>query len=109
MKTRTTVLSLFISICCLSATVLAQQAVTSATLSGRVEDVNGAAVAGAAVVAINLDQNQSSTAQSDAQGRFRYLYLPIGHYRLKVEARGFTPLERELTMTVGQALDLRSE
>jgi Carboxypeptidase regulatory-like domain len=105
MKTRTTVLSLFISIWCLSATVLAQQAVTSATLSGRVEDANGSAVAGAAVAAINLDQNRSSAAQSDSQGRFRFLYLPVGRYRLKVEAKGFSTLERELTLSVGQALD----
>src|SRR5262245_63789518 len=104
MKTRTIVLSLFISIC-LSATVHAQQAVSSATLSGRVADANGAAVAGASVAAINLDQNRSSTAQSDSQGRFRFLYLPVGRYRLKIEARGFSTLERELTLTVGQALD----
>ncbi len=105
MKTRTTVLSLFISICGLSATVLAQQAVTSATLSGRIEDANGAAVAGAAIAATNLDQNRSLTAQSDSQGRFRFLYLPVGRYRLQIEARGFSRLERELTLTVGQALD----
>src|SRR5215471_21587899 len=105
MKTRTTVLSLFISVCCLSATVHAQQAVTSATLSGRVEDANGSAVAGAAIAAINLDQNRSSAAQSDSQGRFRFLYLPVGRYRLKVEAEGFSTLERELTLTVGQTLD----
>src|SRR5215510_5350154 len=105
MKTCTTVLSLFISICGLSATVHAQQAVTSATLSGRVEDANGAAVASAAIAAINLDQNRSSTAQSDSQGRFRFLYLPVGRYRLKVEAKGFSTLVRELTLTVGQALD----
>src|SRR6266508_1117715 len=105
MKTRTTVLSLFISICGLSATVQAQQAVTSATISGRVEDANGAAVAGAAIAAINLDQNRSSTAQSDSQGRFRFLYLPVGRYRLKIEAKGFSTIERELTLTVGQALD----
>src|SRR5882672_10362572 len=107
MKTRTIVFSLFIfiSICGLSATVPPQQAMTSATLSGRVEDANGAAVAGAAVAAINLDQNRSSTAQSDSQGRFRFLYLPVGRYRLKIEAKGFSTLERELTLTVGQALD----
>src|SRR5262252_7722967 len=105
MKTCTTVLSLFISICCLSATVHPQQAVTSATLSGRVEDANGAAVAAAAIAAVNLDQNRSSAAQSDSQGRFRFLYLPVGRYRLKVEATGFSTLERELTLTVGQALD----
>ncbi|MBO0859331.1 MAG: TonB-dependent receptor [Chloracidobacterium sp.] len=33
------------------------------------------------------------------------LYLPVGHYRLKIEAEGFSPLERELTLTVGQTLD----
>ncbi len=105
MKSRTIVLSLFISICGLVATVQAQQAVNSATLSGRVEDASGAAVAGAAIAAINLDQNRSLTAQSDAQGRFRFFYLPVGHYRLKVEAKGFSTLERELTLTVGEALD----
>src|SRR5499426_2617947 len=105
MKTRTTVLSLFISICSSSATVHAQQAVSSATLSGRVADANGAAVVGASVAAINLDQNRSSTAQSDSQGRFRFLYLPVGRYRLKVEAKGFSTIERELTLTVGQSLD----
>jgi hypothetical protein len=105
MKTRTAFFRLFISICGLSATVWAQQAVTSATLSGRVEDANGAAVAGAAVAVINLDQNRNSTAQSDSQGRFRFLYLPVGRYRLKIEAEGFSALERELTLTVGQSLD----
>lgn len=105
MKTRTIALSVFISIWGLSATVNAQQAVSSATLSGRVEDANGAAVAGAAIAAINLDQNRSSAAQSDSQGRFRFLYLPVGRYRLKVEANGFSMLQRELTLTVGQALD----
>ena len=105
MKTRTIALYLFISFCGPSAAVYAQQAVTSATLSGRVEDANGAAVAGAAIAAINLDQNRSSTAQSDSQGRFRFLYLPVGRYRLKIEAKGFYTLERDLTLTVGQALD----
>jgi hypothetical protein len=105
MKTRTIVLYLFISFCGPSAAAYAQQAVTSATLSGRVEDANGAAVAGAAIAAINLDQNRGSTAQSDSQGRFRFLSLPVGRYRLKIEAKGFYTLERDLTLTVGQALD----
>src|SRR5215471_12463803 len=105
MKTRTAFFCLLISICCPLAAVYAQQAVTSATLGGRVEDANGASVAGAGVAAINLDQNRSSTAQSDSQGRFRFLYLPVGRYRLKIEAEGFSTLERELTLTVGQTLD----
>jgi hypothetical protein len=96
---------MFISICGLSATIPPQQAVTSATLSGRVEDTNGGVVAGADIAAINLDQNRSVIAQSDSQGRFRFLYLPVGRYRLKINAKGFSTFERELTLTVGQALD----
>jgi hypothetical protein len=94
------------SVCALYERALAQQSISSATLSGRLEDVNGAAISGAKVTATNLDQNQSSTGGSDAQGRFRFLYLPVGRYRLEVRAAGFAPVEQRLTLTVGQALDV---
>lgn len=84
----------------------AQQAVAYATLSGTAEDANGAAVGGVAVTITNLEQNQSRTATSDAQGRFRFLYLPVGNYQLKAERAGFAPVERQLRLTVGQALDV---
>jgi hypothetical protein len=89
-----------------SLTTFAQQSITSATLSGHVEDANGAAIHGASVTAINLDRNQSTTTTSDSGGRFRFLYLPPGRYQLKVEAAGFAPAGRELTLTLGGALDL---
>jgi hypothetical protein len=89
-----------------SPTIFAQQSVTSATLSGRVEDANSAAIHGASVTAINLDRNQSATTTSDSEGRFRFMYLPSGRYQLKVEAAGFAPVSRELTLTLGGALDL---
>ena len=89
-----------------TANVWAQQSVTAAMLSGRVEDANGAAISGVALTATNLDQNQSSNTTSDTQGRFRFLYLPVGRYQLKATASGFTPIERQLTLTVGQALDV---
>ncbi|MDT7604762.1 MAG: hypothetical protein QOF61_2759, partial [Acidobacteriota bacterium] len=84
----------------------AQQAITSATLSGRVEDANGATVAGAAVKATNLETNQTRTATSDAEGRYRFAYLPVGAYQLGVERAGFAPLNARITLTVGQALDV---
>ena len=93
-------------VCSFYGLALAQQSISSATLSGRLEDANGAAVSGAKITATNLNQNQSSNAASDSQGRFRFLYLPIGRYRLKVTATGFAPTEQELTLTVGQALDV---
>lgn len=84
----------------------AQQTVTSATLSGRVEDMNGAAVGGAMVATTNLQTNQRYTATTDEEGRYRFAYLPVGAYKLSVKAKGFATLNRQLTLTVGQALDV---
>lgn len=93
-------------VCALQGYTLAQQSVTSATLSGHVEDANGAAITGATLTATRIEQNQSLTTTSDVQGRFRFLYLPVGRYQLKAEADGFAPVEKQLTLTVGQAIDI---
>src|ERR1043165_9019007 len=51
--------SLFAIIITLGSSLItsAQQTITSATLTGRVEDANGAALAGATITATNLDKN----------------------------------------------------
>ena len=67
----------------------AQQAVTSATLSGTVEDVSGARVVKALVTAQNMDRNQTFTIATNGEGRFQFLSLPVGAYELKVAAEGF--------------------
>jgi hypothetical protein len=84
--------------------VCAQQ--TSGTLSGRIEDVGGAVVSGASLTATNLGTNQKQTATTDREGRYRFPYLQVGRYQLSIEAQGFASLTRELTIRVGQALDL---
>jgi len=84
----------------------AQQSVTSATLSGRIEDARSAAVSGATVTATHLDTNQQLTTTSDDEGRYRFPYLRIGAYDLRVDAQGFTAVTKKLTVSVGQALDL---
>lgn len=84
----------------------AQQTVTSATLSGRIQDPSGAVVRGASLTAVNLSNNQKLTVTSDNDGRYRFPYLQVDSYRLVIEAQGFAPLTKELTVTVGQALDL---
>lgn len=88
---------------------LAQQTVTSATLSGHIEDATGAVVSGASLTAANLETNQKQTATTDNDGRYRFPYLQVGSYKLTVEAKGFSPLTKELTVTIGQALDLPLE
>ena len=85
---------------------LAQQTVTSAALSGRITDRSGALVTDAALTATNLETNQKRTAKTDDDGRFRFPYLQVGAYKLLVEAQGFVPLSKDLTLTLGQAIDL---
>lgn len=85
---------------------IAQQTVTSATLSGRVQDARGAVISGANLTAINPETNQKQVAATDSDGRYRFPYLQVGSYNLSIEAQGFTPLTKPLTLTVGQALDL---
>jgi hypothetical protein len=85
---------------------VAQQTVTSASLSGRVTDRSGALVTDASLSATNLETNQKRVANTDYDGRFRFPYLQVGTYKLVVEAKGFVPLTKQLTMTIGQALDM---
>jgi hypothetical protein len=87
-------------------TAAAQQTVTGAAVSGRVEDADGAAVPGATVTANNIETNQSQTAVSDEEGRYRFPHLQVGTYQLRVEKSGFGGLSRNLTLTVGQAMDV---
>jgi hypothetical protein len=84
----------------------AQQNVTFASLSGDVEDSNGARVSGAMVTATQLETNQRRAASSDRDGRFRFPYLPVGSYRVTVDAQGFAAAPQQVTLTVGQTLSL---
>ena len=84
----------------------AQQNVTSATLSGRVEDAQGAVVSGANLIATHIETNQQLTATTDHEGRYRFPYLRTGAYELKVDAAGFSTISKQLTVSVGQAVDL---
>jgi len=99
-------ITLAIALCTNSRVVIAQQTVTSASLSGRIDDTNGAVVSGANLTATNLETNQKQVATSDYGGRYKFPYLQVGTYNLSVEAKGFSLLTKQLTVTVGQALDL---
>ena len=85
---------------------LPQQMVTSGTLTGRVIDRSGALVNDANVTATNLETNQSLTASTDYQGRFRFPSVRVGRYSVKIDASGFQPLLKQLTIAIGQTVDL---
>ena len=84
----------------------AQQSLVGATLSGTVKDSSGAVIARGELTITNTGTMQSWKAKTGGSGEFRFTYLPAGTYRLRVEAEGFAPVERGLSLLVGQAFDL---
>src|SRR5689334_11624480 len=78
-----------------------------ATLSGRVADRTGAAIAGAKVRAVNRANNQLTVAGTNQDGFFTLPYLTPGMYDVEAEATGFGSARRErVTLLVAQKLDL---
>jgi protocatechuate 3,4-dioxygenase beta subunit len=72
----------------------AQQAITSATLGGRIEDASGSVVAGAVVEARETDRGRVFSQAADSTGRFQFLRLTPGAYSITVLAPRFEPVRR---------------
>jgi hypothetical protein len=64
-------------------------------IEGKVTDPKGAVVVGAAVSVTESKTNQTFTALTDEQGRFRIEGVPAGTYTLTVSAQGFADFRRE--------------
>ena len=86
---------------------LAQQTMNYASIGGRVTDPSGRVIEGAVVTARATDTRLSQTAVTATDGRFRFPYLKTGPYEISVEHQGFTPVGRQLTLTVGSAYELQ--
>ncbi|MBM3752425.1 MAG: carboxypeptidase regulatory-like domain-containing protein [Acidobacteria bacterium] len=86
---------------CLSAAVFGQE--FRATISGRVLDSSGAAVAGAKVSATNTNTGEVSNATTETSGAYTVPFLRPGGYTVRVSASGFKTFVREnITLLVGQ-------
>jgi hypothetical protein len=72
---------------CLFAGTLASQSITS-RIVGTVSDSSGAAVAGAAIVARNVDTNERTESRSGAGGDYLLLKLKPGGYEVEVNSPG---------------------
>jgi hypothetical protein len=90
----------------LARATAAQETVNTASVSGRVADPQGMVVPGAQVVARQTDTNVVRETVTDGEGRFRFPYLRIGRYEIKVSLQGFSDVVRTLNLTVGSAFEL---
>jgi hypothetical protein len=86
--------------------LLAQQSIDYASVSGRVIDPSGAVIKEAAVTARQIETSAISAAATDDEGRFRFPYLRVGRYEIAVVHPGFRDERRLLILTAGAAFEL---
>lgn len=92
-------LALLLMIC--SFSLQAQE--IAGSLRGTVLDPTGAVVSGARLTATNVQTGLVRSTVSDAKGDYLIVELPVGPYRLAVEAAGFRKYEQEgITLTVNE-------
>jgi Carboxypeptidase regulatory-like domain/TonB dependent receptor len=85
---------------------MAQETVNQATISGKVIDQQGGAIPGAVISVRHIDTNVAVEATADADGRFRFPYLRIGPYEVRVRLQGFKENARTIALSAGSAFDL---
>ncbi|HEY1802235.1 MAG TPA: TonB-dependent receptor [Terriglobales bacterium] len=88
------------------AVLIAQETVNNASLSGRITDSSGAVIAQASVTARQTATNISNSTTTDRDGRFRFPYLPVGQYEIRVHQPSFADAIRAITLTVGTEFNL---
>src|SRR6476620_7623663 len=83
--------SLALAIGCLAvpSSTYAQETVNYASVSGRVTDAQGAVVPGAQVVARQIETDVKAETVTSTDGRFRFPYLRVGSYEVRVSLQGF--------------------
>jgi hypothetical protein len=89
----------------IAGAALAQEA--RGSITGRVSDAQGAAVAGARVIVTNISMNTTTTVKSDDSGNYTVFYLLPGKYSVTVEAQGFKKtVNQDIEVRVGDKLGL---
>jgi hypothetical protein len=85
----------------------AQTQITTGVIQGTVTDTSGAVVPGVTVEAVNVETNQTQSRTTGGDGRFVFLQLQSGRYRVTFTLAGFATVVRDgLDLTVGQSVNL---
>jgi hypothetical protein len=107
-------LTLFLMALLTSLNVAGQQ--ITGSIRGTVSDPSGAIVRGATVTAMQIETGLKRVSITDRQGEYVLVELPIGHYQLELQAKGFQKylqqgisLDVDETATVNIHLKLGSE
>jgi outer membrane receptor protein involved in Fe transport len=94
-------LTLFLMALLTSSNVTGQQ--ITGSIRGTVSDPSGAVVRAATVTAKQIETGLTRVAITDRQGEYVLVELPIGHYQLEVQAKGFQKyLQQGISLDVNQ-------
>jgi Carboxypeptidase regulatory-like domain len=92
----------FLITCCLSQS-------NTATITGTVVDMHGAAIAGAAVVAVHDATGIRTEVRTNQSGAYAIPGLPVGPHSVSIEKAGFRRYAHTgFTLTTGQILELNA-
>src|SRR4051794_33871169 len=91
-----------LAITALLQTALFAQAVSIASITGRVTDEQNAVLAGAAIRLIGTSTGSVNNAVTNTEGIYTIPSVPIGEYRLEATSPGFqTYAQTGITLRVG--------
>jgi hypothetical protein len=91
-----------------SSFVIVRAQSATATLSGTVTDQNNAVIPGVNIEIISIAQGFRRSARTSAEGAFVVPQLPPGHYTVKAEREGFTPVEvRDIVLSVNDQVTIK--
>lgn len=98
---------LLLSLPFISFTFTVAQDLDTFSISGLIVDQNGAVVPGATIQLTSLRTRAARTVNSDGEGRYRFVQIEPGTYKLSVSVSGFAPQEMERIAGIsGQSLAL---
>jgi hypothetical protein len=94
-------LVMLVVLLCVALSASAQS--TTGSISGTVQDEKEAALPNATVTARNVETNTSRTAQTNEEGRYNFVNLPVGAYEVTVEAANFSKyIQTGITLLLNQ-------
>src|ERR1700741_5241690 len=78
------------------------QSIISGDITGTITDPSGAIISGATVTVANVSTSVSHKTTTNAEGSYRFAFVPPGTYRIEVRASGFQDQARSGVGPAGQ-------
>jgi hypothetical protein len=105
-SSRTAVRLLVLTVVLLAIAAVAIAQTTTATIRGKVTNENGEGIAGADIVATNVNTGFTNLAVTDGNGNFNMGGVTPGTYTILVASPAYREATEERTVLVGQTIDL---